>query len=94
MKDTQAPDTARKRIFISYRRNGGIDTARWLHDQLKARGYQVFIDMEGLRAGAFNQALYHEIKNSDVFLIVLSKGSLDRCKNKNDWVRKEVSYAI
>ena len=58
------------KIFISYRRQGGIDTARWLHDQLRDRGYNVFLDMEGLRSGAFNQALYHEIKSRDVFTSV------------------------
>lgn len=85
---------AQRRIFISYRRKGGVDTARLIHDQLKSRGYQVFIDMEGLRAGAFNQALYHEIKNSDVFLIVLTPGCLDRCRHTEDWVRRELAYAL
>ena len=44
-----------KRVFISYRRKGGIDTARWIHDQLKARNYNVFLDMESLRTGAFDK---------------------------------------
>lgn len=82
------------RIFISYRRKGGIDTARWLHDQLKARGYNVFLDMESLRSGAFNTALYQQIKNSDVFLMVLTKDALNRCVWQNDWVRQEVAYAL
>jgi len=87
-------DKSQVRIFISYRRKGGIDTARWLHDQLKERGYDVFLDLEGLRAGAFNTALYQKIKNSDVFLMVLTKNSLKRCSDKNDWVRQELSYAL
>lgn len=82
------------RVFISYRRESGIDIARGVHDQLKNRGYSVFLDTEGLRAGAFNRALYHEIENSDVFLLILSHGSLDRCWNENDWVRQEIAHAI
>ena len=84
----------KQRIFISYRRQGGIDTARWLRDHLTARGYSVFMDLENLRSGNFNYALYNEIRNSDVFLIVLSNGSLDRCVYPDDWVRHELAFAI
>lgn len=87
-------EKSKVRIFISYRRKGGIDTARWLHDQLRDRDYNVFLDMEGLRSGAFNTALYSQIKNSDVFLMVLTKDCLKRCSSKNDWVRQELSYAF
>lgn len=83
-----------KRVFISYRRKGGIDTARWIHDQLKARNYNVFLDMESLRTGAFDKNLRREIKNSDIFLIVLTKGSLKRCIWKSDWVRQEIACAL
>lgn len=84
----------RKRIFISYRRQGGIDTARWLYDQLTARGYDIFMDLEGLRSGMFNQALYQEIANRDVFLLIMSEGALDRCQNEGDWVRNEIAHAL
>jgi len=85
---------SRRRVFISYRRIGGIDTARWLYDQLRARGYDVFMDLEGLRAGVFNKALYREIESRDTFVIVLSEGSLDRCVNEGDWVRQELAHAL
>lgn len=94
MQSTEANQPSPKRIFISYRRSSGIDTAKLIHDQLSDRGYSVFIDMEGLRAGAFNQALFQKIKNSDVFLIILSKNCLRRCRNPQDWVRQELAYAI
>ena len=44
-------------IFISYRRDGGQETARILRDSLAERGYRVFFDVESLRSGAFNTKL-------------------------------------
>lgn len=38
-------------IFISYRRDGGYETAQLLYDSLKQLGYRVSFDMETLRGG-------------------------------------------
>ena len=56
-------------------------------------GYNVFIDVESLRAGKFNEALLDVIDNCKDFILVLSKNALDRCVNEDDWVRREVSHA-
>lgn len=81
-------------IFISYRREGGADTARLIRDSLQKRGYDVFLDVEDLRSGHFNEALYQQIDKAADFLSILSPNSLDRCQNDNDWVRLEIAYAI
>ena len=44
-------------IFISYRRDGGAETAKHLRDILTAKGYSVFFDTDSLRNGTFNQEL-------------------------------------
>ena len=80
-------------IFISYRREGGLETAKHLRDSLVEKGYSVFFDMESLRAGPFNEELYRVIENAKDFLLVLPPHALDRCENESDWVRLEIEHA-
>lgn len=81
-------------IFISYRRDGGAQYARILQLMLSQRGYRVFLDYDELKDGVFGKKIKAAIKAAPVFMLVLSKDSLDRCKNENDWVREEILYAI
>ncbi|MBR3273339.1 MAG: TIR domain-containing protein [Clostridia bacterium] len=81
-------------VFISYRREGGSETAKHLHDSLTARGYSVFLDVESLRNGPFNTALYDVIDSSKDFLLILPPNGLDRCADENDWVRLEIERAL
>ena len=80
-------------IFLSYRRDGGAETVKHLRDTLTERGYSVFLDVESLRAGAFNTELYRVIGECRDFLLILPPGGLDRCGNKEDWIRLEIEYA-
>lgn len=83
----------RKQIFISYRRDGGDVFARLLYERLTAEGYCVFYDIESLRAGKFNIALYEKILECKDFLLILSPGCLDRCSSSKDWLRQEIELA-
>lgn len=81
-------------IFISYRRDGGEDLARLLEYKLTERGFNVFFDVESLRSGAFNEALFEKIAECTDVLVVLPPHGLDRCTNPNDWVRLEIARAL
>ncbi len=81
-------------IFISYRRNGGEMLAHILYERLKDTGYAAFQDVESLRSGNFNTALYDVIENCQDFILILSPGALDRCVNPDDWVKNEIVYAL
>lgn len=81
-------------VFISYRRDGGEYTAKILRDSLGELGYAVFFDVESLRSGDFNTRLYSVIDECKDFILILSPGALDRCRNEDDWVRREVEYAL
>lgn len=81
-------------IFISYRRTGGAQYARILQLMLSQRGYKVFLDYDELRDGKFGEHIQDAIKDAPIFMLVLSKNALDRCKNKEDWVRQEIQLAI
>lgn len=44
-------ETPKYEIFISYRRDGGVDYARMIYLELKGRGYNTFFDYNSLRDG-------------------------------------------
>lgn len=81
-------------LFISYRREGGVDYARMIYLELKGRGYKVFFDYNSLRDGKFNEAIFKAIDDCRYFLLVLSTGALERCQDDDDWVRHEIEYAL
>lgn len=81
-------------IFISYRRDSGAQYARILQLMLNQRGYKVFLDYDELTDGKFGDHIQEAIKDARIFMLVLSKGALIRCKNEGDWVRREIQLAI
>ena len=46
-----------------------------------------------LSSECIDQILSVNVK-APIFLLVLSRGALDRCVNEEDWVRKEIFYAV
>ena len=80
-------------VFISYRREGGLDLARQLAQQLERLGVSCFFDLEEIQTGKFNEKIYEAIDNSRYFIFILSPRSLDRCANDGDWVRRELEHA-
>ena len=82
-------------VFISYRRDGGFETARLIYEHFSnVFGMKVFFDLEELRSGKFNLKLYSAIDESENFILVLPKGALDRCVNEDDWLRLEILHAM
>ena len=81
-------------IFISYRRDGGAQYARILQLMLIQRGYKVFLDYDELTDGVFSDKIKDAIREAPVFMLVLSKGAMQRCANEGDWVRQEITLAI
>ena len=81
-------------VFISYRRDGGYETARLVYEHLKQHGINPFFDLEELRSGPFNVRLYKTIEESDNFVLILPPNCLERCKNEGDWLRLEIEHAI
>jgi len=87
------------KIFISYRRSGGYDTAKLLYEKLKLDGYSVFLDVDILENGNFDEELGRKVKKCKDFLLILSPGIFDRFAEKDynpkeDWVRQEIICAI
>ena len=87
-------------IFISYRRLdehsniSGRDQARLIAKKLELEGYHPFFDYSEIKDNEFDKVILPAIENCKVFILVLTKDSLNRCKNDDDWVRKEIETAL
>ncbi|BFZ18626.1 hypothetical protein BsWGS_21665 [Bradybaena similaris] len=97
MSVAQNPHKTPIDVFISYRRSNGSQLASLLKVHLQLRGFTVFIDIEKLRAGKFDESLLESVRQAKNFIIVLTQNSLDRCmadEEKKDWVHREITAAI
>ena len=81
-------------VFISYRRQGSADLARLLHEKLAAAGLSVFLDLEELRGGTFDEKLYAAIEASRNVVVLLPPHALERCSDPQDWLRLEIGHAL
>jgi TIR domain len=82
-------------IFISYRREGGFETAQLLYNRLRAAGYRVFFDIETMRSGPFNRQLYDVIDRSiDVIVILSPDVFAPRSEANEDWLRMEIAHTL
>nr|XP_004664659.1 NAD(+) hydrolase SARM1 [Jaculus jaculus] len=84
-------------VFISYRRSSGSQLASLLKVHLQLHGFSVFIDVEKLEAGKFEDKLIESVTGARNFLLVLSAGALDKCMRDfecKDWVHKEIVTAL
>jgi hypothetical protein len=80
--------------FISYRRDYGSEAASVIQMILEKLGKYAFLDVTELQVGRFDEKLLERIEKDGSFILVLSPGALDRCVNKNDWLKREVMHAI
>lgn len=87
------PNTS-KSVFISYRRAAAAFIARAVFMDLRAHGYDVFMDVESLDNGTFDTALLDQIASRAHFIVILAPGTLERCVDEQDWVRREIEHAI
>lgn len=76
-------------IFVSYKREGGIDIAARVADYLKSKGHVVFYDILSMQAGRFDLQIEMYIEKCDCFIVILTEGALN-----SEWVQKEIKLAL
>lgn len=93
-------------IFISYRREGGFETANLIASKLKLSGYRVFLDIHSMHSGDFSEQLKEKVKRCKDFVWVLSPtsvknddGTVTRVDTLSfrdgvDYFRDEICWAI
>ncbi len=86
-------DTA-KTVFVSYRRSVSSFIARAVFNDLVHHGFDVFMDVESIDAGTFDTIIRSQIAARAHFLVILTPGSVERFMQPEDWLRREIEYAI
>ena len=86
-------------IFISYRRkdsngNSNVADARAIKMALEKKGFNVFFDYSECADERFVDTILPAIQTCRYFVLVLTFGALDRCRNEGDWVRREIEEAL
>jgi len=83
-----------KTVFISYRRSVAAFIARAVFMDLRDHGYDVFMDVESIDSGQFESIILNQIAARAHFIIILTPGSLERCVEPGDWLRREIEHAM
>jgi len=81
-------------VFISYRRSVSAYMARAIFQDLRANGVDSFMDVESIDSGQFDTIILNQIAARPYFLLVLTPGTLDRCKEPGDWLLREIAHAM
>ena len=82
-------------VFISYRRNPSVEFARTIHYALNEFNIKSFFDYTSIRDGHFNENIFKAIDDCNYLFLIIMDNSLDKmADDPNDWVRKELEYAI
>lgn len=85
------------KVFISHKRTEGQASteAILIKEALdKKRVYDSFMDVREDYIGNFPTVLQNKIKECDVFIIVFTGDKADYLQNENNWVHKEIHYAL
>lgn len=83
-----------KTVFISYRRSVAPFIARSIFLDLRAHDYDVFMDVESIDSGTFDTIILNQIEARAHFVLILTPGTLERCAEPGDWLRREIEYAM
>lgn len=78
-----------RRLFISYRRSDSAAVAAQLYAALDARGFDVFLDTNGVPPGEdFQDVLWHRLADSDVVVLLDTEGF-----SESRWTQEELAKA-
>lgn len=83
-----------KGVFISYRRATSGFMARAIYSDLTQKGYDVFLDVESINAGKFEEIILSQIAARTHFIVLLSQKGVIRCQQPGDWLRREIERAM
>lgn len=86
--------TPRYHIFLSYRREDGQYLARMLKESLTQKGYRVFLDLDELKDGVFDERILEALDQAPIYMLLMTEQCFSKCNEENDWVRREIERAI
>jgi putative transposase len=65
-----------------------------IFDRLRAGGFDAFLDVSTIDNGAFDTVILSQIGARPHFVVLISPGSMERCQNIGDWLRREIEEAM
>lgn len=68
--------------------------ARLVKEELERWGYDTFLDVDSIGAGSFPDLIVSEVRARDFLVSILVPGTLERCEDQDDWVRREIELAL
>lgn len=80
-------------IFISYRRREAGYLAHLIHDRLEKENYNVFLDVDSLETGRYDNQLFSIIDFCEIVLVLLSPNSLDE-RDGEDWLERKFNIQL
>lgn len=84
----------KQKIFISYRRDTSFELAKSICRELEKRRHSCFFDVKSIKAGDFYQIILSKMDECDIFLLLVSDSTFDRCSDPADYVRLEIEAAL
>jgi len=86
-------------IFLSYRRkdaagHSNVGTVRTFKYEFERHQYEVFFDYKDCTDEYFADSILPAIRTCQYFVLVLTRGCLERCKDEGDWLRREIEEAL
>ena len=86
-------------VFLSYRRkdpdgHSNVGTVRTFKYEFERHHYEVFFDYNDCTDEYFKDSILPAIRTCRHFVLVLTRGCFVRCKEKGDWLRREIEEAI
>ncbi len=86
-------------IFLSYRRknadgHSNVGTVRTFMYVFDKHQYDVFFDFNDCTDEYFSDSILPAIRTCRHFVLVLTRGCFERCKDEGDWLRREIEEAI
>lgn len=80
---------ARRTVFLSYQRSSSSIYARYFSEKMREWKFDVFLDVEDIDQGRFDEIVEREIASRDYFVIILTPTTLE-----SEWVVREVEAAL
>jgi tetratricopeptide (TPR) repeat protein len=81
-------------VFLSYRRDHARWVARAVRQALEQRDIGVFMDVEDIDSGRFENVILNQIGLSEHFIVLLTADTARDLGIERDWVSKELDRAL
>lgn len=81
-------------VFITYRREDGLNYAQLLFQALEKRGYRSFLDVRDEQDGEYGKRIMAALRDAPNYIFIMTEGSLRRLSEIGNSVYNEIHEAL